>query len=1770
MKAPAIRLVRAPKAGRLSPAVAGILAAFAAGQAQALPAGENITSGAASVERTSNSLTVNQATPRAVIDWQGFSVGASEAVRFNQPGANAIALNRVLGQDPSHILGALSANGQVFILNPNGVLFGGSAQVSVGGILASTLGMANEDFLAGRYVLVKSASGAGTVLNQGAIATPAGGYVALVSPRVANEGAIHSPQGSIALAAGDQVTLTLANGSLYGVAVNRGTLDALVANSGAIRAAGGSVILTASGMDQLARAVVNNTGLVETSSISARNGVIRLEGGEVLNAGTLAATSAALGGKVSVTGQTVELASGSVIDASGASGGGLIEIGGGWQGTGALPHARSVTIATGARLSANATVQGDGGTIAVWSGGSTRAAGSLQALGAGTGNGGRLETSGHLLDVTGITIDASAPRGSAGTWLLDPYDLTVSAAATTAAQAPAGTWESNAGGSTVRAGDIATALNAGTHVVLQTTGTPGDGTGNGDITVAAAIAKTAGGNASLTLKAAGSILVNAGISSTAGTLGVTLNSNTFESAGYVSVAAPIITNGGNIVIGGGATPLTGSALGTAAQASGVNLTAALSAGGGDISIHGTGRNSATNNNYGIFQRAAISTSGSGNITLNGTGGGTGNSEMGVISNANITAGTGNITITGAAGPAASFIGNHGVNLAGGTISTGGAGRITINGTATGSGTGVQSHGVMVQSGGSIRAADGLISITGDNHSIGSGIGNNGVYITGAGSTVRTSGSGGITMTGTGGGSGTSGSNRGVLWDAINAIESAGSGAISIAGTGGNAGGSGTLNYGVQANAALTAIGSNLTITGTGGGASGSGSGNTGVRISAAIAGAGGDISISGTGGNSRGTGNTGIEQIAVISNAAAGSITLNGTGGGNGIQEIGILSNADITAVTGNISMTGSASATAVGSGNHGVQVLGGTRSTTGSGTITISGTATGTGTGANASGVNVLSGAVINAADGPVSITGTNASTGTGTSNNGVSITGTGSAIGTSGSGGVSVTGSGGGSGAGSGNYGVVWDVANGVRAIGGGAITILGTGGNAGGSGSTNHGVYANAALAGNGGAILITGTGGNSRGPNNFGINLGGAITNTGTGSITLNGTGGGTGATSYGVNSFRSVTAAGGNISITGSGSAAGTGTGDHGINLTGSTISTTGAGAITLDGTATGTGGNTYGVALRNASVISAVNGLVSVTGTNRATGSGAGNDGVFAADAASTIRSTGTGGISVTGTPGGSGAGTGNGILVGALSAAAGTITLNSAGAVSTGALTAARMKLLGTGSHVLTNAGNRVGTLAANTGSVDYAQTGDLTIGTVDTTAGITAGGKVLVNVTGNLTLAGSGKVSGSGPGDALQLVSSGRFTNNAGAGALAVTGGGRWLVWTVTPGNDSRGGLAYGFKQYNARFGDTAADRTRNGVIYSVAPIVSVSINGPVKMYDGTDAATLTPANFVLDGALDGDTVTLTGGATGRYDTAQAGTGKQVSVTGLGLGAASNGAAAVYGYRLASSTVSGNTGVISAAPLVLVTASDQTKIYGDTLIFNGTEFSSAGLVNGETIGRVTLSSAGAPASAQVAGGPYAIVASDATGGTFSPGNYTIAYANGSLRVTPRPLTIAADDKARNEGAANPPLTARGAGFANGEGFGNLQGTLSLSTAALASSPGGSYAITPSGQSSTNYAITYRSGVLFIGAPIANPPEPPGQDPNLQVNAALAAALFEETCDDNAADGDSEALPAGSSDCIAPVAAPAIVRIAGPGIRLPDGLAPDDPQPVARRARVR
>src|SRR5687768_14139446 len=192
-----------PRRHRLACAIAGaFVASLAPLPLHALPTGGEIAAGQAQIGTPANgSLTIQQSTNRAVINWQSFGIAANEAVRFNQPSTSSIVLNRVLGQDPSRIFGSLSATGQVFLLNPNGVLFAPGAQVNVGGIVASTLGLSDQDFMAGRYTFSKSTA-AGSVINQGTITTANGGYVALLGPETRNEGSITATLGTVALAAG--------------------------------------------------------------------------------------------------------------------------------------------------------------------------------------------------------------------------------------------------------------------------------------------------------------------------------------------------------------------------------------------------------------------------------------------------------------------------------------------------------------------------------------------------------------------------------------------------------------------------------------------------------------------------------------------------------------------------------------------------------------------------------------------------------------------------------------------------------------------------------------------------------------------------------------------------------------------------------------------------------------------------------------------------------------------------------------------------------------------------------------------------------------------------------------------------------------------------------------------------------------------------------------------------------------------------------------------------------------------------------------------------------------------------------------------------------------------------------------------------------------------------------------------------------------------------------------------------------------------------------
>lgn len=215
-------------------------------------------------------------------------------MRFNQPNATAIALNRVLGQDPSQILGNLSANGQVFILNPNGVLFDTGSQANVGGLVASTLSLSDADFMAGNNTFSNGGT-AGAVVNRGTLTAAQGGYIALLAPEVRNEGVISATLGTALLAAGDKVTLTPNNGSLLSYSIDQGALNALADNKHLIQADGGQVFMSAKAANALSTAMVNNTGIIEARTVQNVAGVIMLMGdmqvGTVNVGGTLDASA---------------------------------------------------------------------------------------------------------------------------------------------------------------------------------------------------------------------------------------------------------------------------------------------------------------------------------------------------------------------------------------------------------------------------------------------------------------------------------------------------------------------------------------------------------------------------------------------------------------------------------------------------------------------------------------------------------------------------------------------------------------------------------------------------------------------------------------------------------------------------------------------------------------------------------------------------------------------------------------------------------------------------------------------------------------------------------------------------------------------------------------------------------------------------------------------------------------------------------------------------------------------------------------------------------------------------------------------------------------------------------------------------------------------------------------------------------------------------------------------------------------------------------------
>jgi filamentous hemagglutinin family protein len=379
---------------------------------QANPTGAQVAAGSAQFNTTGNTLTVTNA-PGTIVNWQQFNIQAGETTRFNQQSGNSAILNRVVGNDLSRIYGTLQSNGQVYLVNQNGIIFGPNAIVDVNKLVASTLNLTDANFLNKNFSF--SGGGYGQLLNQGKISTPLGGSVYLIGTDVRNEGIITTPQGTVVLAAGNSVSMTDSAGPELTVTVNANGNKAV--NLGTVSAAGGQI--------NMFGALIEQQGVLsaDSASVDAQGRIILKASDSTTVSGTISATnSVGKGGQIQVLGNNVTLTGTANLDASGASGGGSVLVGGDWQGANAnVQNASNTTMQAGAVIKADATQNGDGGKVVLWSNNTTDFKGAIYARGGEFGgNGGQVETSGKQNLLLGGTVNTLAPLGKKGFWLLDP------------------------------------------------------------------------------------------------------------------------------------------------------------------------------------------------------------------------------------------------------------------------------------------------------------------------------------------------------------------------------------------------------------------------------------------------------------------------------------------------------------------------------------------------------------------------------------------------------------------------------------------------------------------------------------------------------------------------------------------------------------------------------------------------------------------------------------------------------------------------------------------------------------------------------------------------------------------------------------------------------------------------------------------------------------------------------------------------------------------------------------------------------------------------------------------------------------------------------------------------------------------------------------------------------------------------------------------------------------------------------------------------------
>jgi filamentous hemagglutinin family protein len=483
----------------------------------ALPTGGTVVQGAVSMSQTANQLNIQQATQRAAINWQSFNIGAAASVNVAQPNAQAVLLNRVVGQSPSQIFGKLQANGHVILVNPNGVLFGKDGSVNAGGFTASTLNISDANFMVGNMVYERNGSTA-SIVNEGKISTEPGGYVALLGATVSNEGSITTKGGSVVMGAGETIKVPVSGTGRIKLELTPAAINASVSNSGSIVTEGGQVYMQALALNRAAAQILQS-GSVHTTGEKGGDVHVLADGGRIRVSGSITANS------------------------NNGTAGGDIYIG----------RDKDTNV--------------------------------LAAV--GDAGGAKLESKGGFVETSGDWLATYGTKVKAKDWLLDPYNINIVGAATGTGtpyvdpNVLGGSYTYTPGAaSNIRNIDIQNSLNDGTNVKIST-GLSGSAGGDvGNINVGANIAKTSGGDATLTLEANNRIIFGGFKitgSSTTGKLGVNLIAKGGDT--------PSATSGGVYVASGGGIDTNGKVVidATSKYTGGWDFTkAALAMGAGSI------------------------------------------------------------------------------------------------------------------------------------------------------------------------------------------------------------------------------------------------------------------------------------------------------------------------------------------------------------------------------------------------------------------------------------------------------------------------------------------------------------------------------------------------------------------------------------------------------------------------------------------------------------------------------------------------------------------------------------------------------------------------------------------------------------------------------------------------------------------------------------------------------------------------------------------------------------------------------------------------------------------------------------------------------------------------------------------------------------------------------------------------------------------------------------------------------------------------------------